>query len=218
VLGSAGPVDWQGMKNTTQIREAISRIVPGMEQVAEIDKTGKEFHITGRVLHMPVFPTPSGKAKLFTHSLPELAGDKNTLRLMTIRSEGQFNTVVYEDYDLYRGIDRRDVILLHPDDICRLGLKPEQLVVIRSDAGEMRGIIARAFDKIKPGNAAMYYPECNILVPRQTDPASRTPSFKSVLVRIEAMANKGTALPVLNGKEGTNGESVKTSRENMRAC
>ncbi len=37
--------------------------------------------------------------------------------LMTIRSEGQFNTVVYEDYDLYRGIDRRDVILLHPDDI-----------------------------------------------------------------------------------------------------
>ena len=33
---------------------------------------------------------------------------------MTVRSEGQFNTVVYEDYDLYRGVDRRDVILRIP--------------------------------------------------------------------------------------------------------
>ncbi len=33
---------------------------------------------------------------------------------MTVRSEGQFNTVVYEDEDIYRGQDRRDVILLNP--------------------------------------------------------------------------------------------------------
>ena len=33
---------------------------------------------------------------------------------MTVRSEGQFNTVVYEEEDLYRGQTRRDVILLHP--------------------------------------------------------------------------------------------------------
>ena len=34
---------------------------------------------------------------------------------MTVRSEGQFNTVVYEEEDVYRGQDRRDVILLHHD-------------------------------------------------------------------------------------------------------
>ena len=33
---------------------------------------------------------------------------------MTVRSEGQFNTVVYEEEDLYRGQDRRDVILMNP--------------------------------------------------------------------------------------------------------
>ena len=37
--------------------------------------------------------------------------------MMTVRSEGQFNTVVYEDADIYRNQDRRDVILMNEDDI-----------------------------------------------------------------------------------------------------
>ena len=44
---------------------------------------------------------------------------------MTVRSEGQFNTVVYETEDFYRGQERRDVILLHPDDAARLGFAEE---------------------------------------------------------------------------------------------
>ena len=64
---------------------------------------------------------------------------------MTVRSEGQFNTVVYEDDDLYRGQERRDVILLHPDDLERLGLTPDQRVTIRSEIGEMTGILVRPF-------------------------------------------------------------------------
>ena len=31
---------------------------------------------------------------------------------MTVRSEGQFNTVVYEEEDIYRAQERRDVILM----------------------------------------------------------------------------------------------------------
>ncbi|MCC7419670.1 MAG: hypothetical protein IT428_05285 [Planctomycetaceae bacterium] len=109
-----------------------------------------------------------------------------TLRLMTIRSEGQFNTVVYEDYDLYRGVDRRDVILLHPDDVMLLGLKEGQQVTIRSNTGEMTGILVKSFDQIRAGNAAMYYPEANVLVPKHADPHSKTPAFKSVEIEIEA--------------------------------
>ena len=41
--------------------------------------------------------------------LPAFAPAAGEFRLMTIRSEGQFNTVVYEDEDLYRGNVRRDV-------------------------------------------------------------------------------------------------------------
>lgn len=186
VLGSSGPIHWRDMGDAGKIRQAIAQIVPGMEQMADIDRTHREFHIGGRLLHAPLFPTPTGKASLFTHPLPEPADGDGTLRMMTLRSEGQFNTVVYEDYDLYRGIDRRDVILVHPDDIRRLGLRPEQRVTVSSAAGTMRGITLRAFDQIKPGNTAMYYPEANALVPRVTDPQSQTPGFKCVVVRLVA--------------------------------
>ena len=37
---------------------------------------------------------------------------------------------------------------------------------------------------IKPGNVMMYYPEANTLVPRKYDSKSRTPSFKSIEVKI----------------------------------
>ena len=43
---------------------------------------------------------------------------------MTVRSEGQFNTVVYEEEDIYRGQERRDVIMISPEDMQRLGLTP----------------------------------------------------------------------------------------------
>ncbi|MCE9554220.1 MAG: hypothetical protein K8T91_12710 [Planctomycetes bacterium] len=105
---------------------------------------------------------------------------------MTVRSEGQFNTVVYEDYDLYRGQDRRDIILLHPDDIARLGLQAEQRVTVRSETGAMPNILVRSFPEIRAGNALMYYPEANVLVTRSVDPLSKTPAFKNVLVTLEA--------------------------------
>ena len=188
VLGATSPIDWQGMQNTRRVREAIARIVPGFENMATIDQTKAEFQIGGRTLHAARFPTADGRARLKLHELPELPGGIGQLRLMTVRSEGQFNTVVFEDYDLYRGQDRRDVILLHPADIERLGLRAEQKVTVASEIGQLSDILVRAFDQIKPGNALMYYPEANVPVPRRADPASKTPAFKSVLVRVEVPA------------------------------
>ncbi|HEX2476416.1 MAG TPA: molybdopterin-dependent oxidoreductase [Lacipirellulaceae bacterium] len=179
-------IDWNGMRSTAQIRKAIARIVPGFEKLAEIDETKQEFQIGGRTFREPRFATPDGRARLHTHILPELQGaGPGEIRLMTLRSEGQFNTVVYEEEDIYRGIDRRDVILLHPDDLSGLQLTDGMRVTIHGPAGSMPNIRATEFPQIKPGNAAMYYPECNILVSRITDAQSKTPAFKCVVVRIE---------------------------------
>jgi molybdopterin-dependent oxidoreductase alpha subunit len=178
-------LDWGLLRSTSNIRQAIARIVPGFEQLAEIDRTKHEFQIGGRTFHTPQFPTSDGRARLHTHDLPELQGTgPNEIRLMTIRSEGQFNTVVYEDEDVYRGVDRRDVILLHPDDLQRLNLRNSQRVSVCGPAGSMANILAVAFPAIKSGNAAMYYPECNVLVSRELDPLSRTPAFKCVVVNV----------------------------------
>jgi molybdopterin-dependent oxidoreductase alpha subunit len=263
VMPSGGPVEWAQMRSAGRIRNAIARIVPGLEKIGEIDRTKQEFAIPGRAFHTPQFATPDGKARLHVHELPELAGSASAecgvpatagrlsaelagsteygvpstagkkLRLMTIRSEGQFNTVVYEDYDLYRGVERRDVILLHPADIIELGLAHGQRVRVKSGTGEMAGMLVQAFADIRPGNAAMYYPEANALVPRAIDPLSKTPAFKCVVVTIEPMAEPTRAAGHDNAKNGSspadaNGEpalitmqpasGAKTSRGQMRAC
>ena len=109
------------MRATHRIRNAIAKVVPGWQAMERIDATRQEFQIEGRTLHSPRFPTHSGRARMHRHTLPPLAAGDRQLRLMTVRSEGQFNTVVYEEEDIYRGQDRRDVILLHPQDMARWG-------------------------------------------------------------------------------------------------
>lgn len=185
VLGSDGAIDWREMEQTRTIRQTIAKAVPGFEAMENIDQTKQEFQIGGRTFHRPSFPTPGGRAKLHLHRLPPLNGDGDQLRLMTVRSEGQFNTVVYEEEDIYRGQDRRDVILVHPDDLKRLGIEHDERVTVHSDIGWLPDIRARSFDAIKPGNTLMYYPEANALVARHADPQSKTPAFKGMAVRLE---------------------------------
>jgi len=180
-------VDWQAMRQTSTIRRWIGSVVPGYEKIAEIDQTHQEFQIAGRTFHQPKFATEDGRGVMHRHELPPLKGtDDRQLRLMTVRSEGQFNTVVYEEHDLYRNQDRRDVILMHQDDLERFGLQHDQVVTVRNETGSLSGIVARRFDAIRPGNALMYYPEANVLVARQADPDSRTPAFKGAVVTIDS--------------------------------
>jgi anaerobic selenocysteine-containing dehydrogenase len=109
---------------------------------------------------------------------------------MTVRSEGQFNTVVYEEEDFYRGQERRDVILMNPSDISAFGFSSDQSVTVRSETGSLE-VLVRPFE-IARGCAAMYYPEANILVPRSLDGSSKTPAFKSVRVQVRAVEPIGT--------------------------
>ncbi|GIW90279.1 MAG: formate dehydrogenase [Pirellulaceae bacterium] len=182
LLGPIGPVDWKDLRDTTRVRQMIGRVVPGFEAMQEGSK--REFTIGGRLLREPRFPTADGRAVLHIHELPDLVGEPGQLRLMTVRSEGQFNTVVYEEEDWYRGQERRDVILIHPEDLQRLGLSDGQPVRVSSQVGSLGPVLARSFPDIKPGNALMYYPEANVLVPRRYDPESKTPAFKSVAISL----------------------------------
>src|SRR5262249_3431120 len=159
---------------------------------AEIDRTKEEFHVGGRVFHAPRFNTPTGKARFAALDLPPRELGERELVLMTVRSEGQFNTVVYEEEDVYRGQERRDVVLLNRADIDRLGLKVDQRVTVRSAAGSLADVLVREHD-IRAGNALMYFPEANALVPTATDPQSKTPAFKSVRVTIEPSPAVGEA-------------------------
>jgi molybdopterin-dependent oxidoreductase alpha subunit len=194
VLGNSAAIDWEQMEQTNTIRHWIAKVVPGYEEIDTIAENKKEFQVGGRTFHQAHFKTSNGRANLIAHELPTLSPlATNQVRLMTVRSEGQFNTVVYEDYDLYRHQERRDVILLNPIDMNRMGLQNDAFVTVTSAAGAMSRILARSFEEIREGNAMMYYPEANVLVPRVVDPQSRTPLFKNVIVSIYPETEAGHA-------------------------
>jgi molybdopterin-dependent oxidoreductase alpha subunit len=176
------PFPFARMTDHRAVRQAIARVVPGFEAIGTIDDHRQEFQIAGRTFHQPSFATPSGRARAFVPPLPDFAPGEGEFRLMTLRSEGQFNTVVYEDEDLYRGNDRRDVVMMSAEDGRRLGLEEGARVAVETEAGRLE--VGVAFADLKPGNLAMYYPEANVLVPRRVDPASGTPAFKSVRARL----------------------------------
>lgn len=180
VLGS-DPVDWNRLRDHNEVRRLIAEAIPGWKDIATIGDTGKEFTVGGRVFHTPKFPTADGRAAMHRTPLPQF--DSDALRLITLRSEGQFNTVVYEEHDLYRGIPHRFCVLLSAEDADRLNIKDGQRVKVTGEAGEMDDIEA-VVGKIRPGVVAMYYPESNVLIKANVDPRSRTPSFKSAPVRI----------------------------------
>ncbi len=216
-LGDGGPLDWRSLKDHDEIRKLIGRLVPELAPIGDIGSSKREFHIADRVLREPAFRTASGRAAFRAHPIPPMPDSSDgRLRLMTVRSEGQFNTVVYEEEDIYRGQERRDVILVHPLDLSRLGLRANQRVNVKSDSGSVRGVLVREFD-IARGSALMYYPEANALVPRRVDPRSKTPAFKSVQVTIEpALDMAPNAGADVAAKSG--GRRGGSRRGKLKAC
>jgi anaerobic selenocysteine-containing dehydrogenase len=177
-----GRFDWAAMRSHRRLREEIGRVVPGFGAIATLDQTREEFQIGGRTFHEPRFATASGRARFHVTALPDFAAEGGAFRLTTIRSEGQFNTVVYEEEDLYRGNTRRDVVMMARADAQRLGVDEGDRVTVQTETGSLPASVALV--DIRPGNLAMYYPEANALVPRRIDAASGTPAFKSVVARV----------------------------------
>ena len=111
-------------------------------------------------------------------------------RLMTLRSNDQFNTTIYGYSDRLRGIEgTRDVLLMNPEDIAAAGLSAGQLVGLASDAGDgvdrqVGGLAVTPF-LLPRGCLGAYYPEMNPLIPLwYHDEESKTPAAKGVPVRI----------------------------------
>lgn len=177
-----GRFDWNALRSHEALRAEIARVVPAYRALGEIGKTKQEFQIEGRVFHDPAFATPDNRARFSVTPVGTLDPAEGEFRLMTLRSEGQFNTVVYEETDLYRGNTRRDVVMMAFDDAAALGVSEGEWVTVSTEAGRMQVVVSLV--DIRPGNLAMYYPEANVLVPRQLDPRSKTPAFKGVLARV----------------------------------
>ncbi|MGJ7568188.1 FdhF/YdeP family oxidoreductase [Variovorax sp. GB1R11] len=148
---------------------------------------------------MRVWKTKNGKANFMR--LDSLVADPDTpetgpdvLRLMTLRSDDQFNTTIYSLDDRFRGVyGSRRVIFMNRGDMARLRLEEGARVTATTavEDGTLRavqGLRVTGYD-IPAGCVGGYYPECNPLVPLAHHALqSMVPASKSIPVRLRAEA------------------------------
>ncbi|WDF71756.1 FdhF/YdeP family oxidoreductase [Novosphingobium sp. KACC 22771] len=181
--------EWRG--DYTLIRELIAQTYPD------------QFHDMDNRMHAPggfyrgndarnrVWHTKSGKAEFTDPGALNAGPDSDALRLITLRSNDQFNTTIYGLSDRMRGLEgERTIMLISPAEMARQGLTEGQRVTLvtamdedtRRAVGDLKVV---AYD-LPDGCVAGYFPELNPLVPLSLrDRLSDTPASKGIPVRIE---------------------------------
>ncbi len=137
--------------------------------------------------------TESGKAEFNVPRALNAAGfaDKDgRFRLITLRSNDQFNTTIYGYDDRFRGIrGTRMVVMMNRRDMERLGVAAGDKVALHSDAEDgvdrvVEGLRVVEYN-IPEGCLGGYYPELNYLIPLEHHALdSHVPAGKSVPVRV----------------------------------
>jgi molybdopterin-dependent oxidoreductase alpha subunit len=197
ILPANPSVDWdEWVGDYSRVRAAISETYPDIFA----DYETRMWVPGGFHRDLPArsreWKTDSGKANFSTPSgldedddMPEIGSD--VLRLMTLRSNDQFNTTVYGYDDRFRGINgTRMVVMMNRADIARLGLREGDNVKLRTSSSrddftrEVTGFRVTPYD-IPAGCIGAYYPEANPLIPIwHYAKGSKVPAAKSIPVQV----------------------------------
>ena len=148
--------------------------------------------------------TESGKANFLTPDTFDVDPDIDTtsadvLKLITLRSNDQFNTTIYGYDDRLRGVfGTRMVILMNEEDMQRLGLRNDDRVDVQTHTDD--GIVRKVEDyrvhawAMPKGNCGGYYPELNALLPLwHHSRRAHVPAAKSIPVRLTKRGRQAAA-------------------------
>jgi molybdopterin-dependent oxidoreductase alpha subunit len=183
--------DWVG--DYAKVRAAIAATYPDFFHDFEERMFTPGGFYRGNKARDRDFATASGKAEFSVPAHLDAAGFDDApgrFRLITLRSNDQFNTTVYGYHDRFRGVKgTRDVLFVGPADMAAQGLAEGDIVALVSDHSDG---IARRLDGLRvheyslpAGCVGAYYPEANVLMPvSHHAEQSFVPAAKTVPVRI----------------------------------
>ena len=187
-------IDWDAwVADYAKVRDAIEETYPDQFK----DFNTRMWNQTG--FHRPnaarerKWNTDTGKANFAVPHALSATGFQDApdvLRLITLRSNDQFNTTVYGYDDRFRGIrGTRQVVLMNRADMDRFGLSEDEEVSLSTKADDqvsrvLGGLRVVPYD-IPQGCIGAYYPECNLLIPVwHYAEGSKVPAAKSVPVQV----------------------------------
>lgn len=187
-------LDWAAWAGDySRIRALIEATYPDdfRDYEARMNQPGGFYR--GNPAHERVWETDSGLAQFTVPANLDATGlsdGPGLYRLMTLRSNDQFNTTIYGMSDRLRGIEGdRMLVMMSPEDMAAEGLAVEQRIGLTGAADDG---IARRVDGLRVipydlprGCIAGYFPELNPLSPlSRVDLLSDTPATKGIPVRL----------------------------------
>jgi molybdopterin-dependent oxidoreductase alpha subunit len=182
--------NWNELSNDYDlIRDYIEATISGFDDYNKRVRNPSGFYLPNGARDGE-FNTANGKANFTVNEIPNRAISANNFIMMTIRTHDQYNTTIYGLNDRYRGVENeRRVVLMNKEDLKSQGLKPEQIVNLKSHfKGEVRqanNFKVLEYD-IPVGCVATYFPETNVLVPlNNVAKVSNTPASKFIEVSVE---------------------------------
>ncbi|MEZ5060789.1 MAG: FdhF/YdeP family oxidoreductase [Solirubrobacterales bacterium] len=161
---------------TPEIRQEIGSVVPRYAEIAELREGGDAFQYGGA--HLPsgtAFPTADGKAHFALIDVPDPIAPDGRFAVSTRRGK-QFNSMVQERKDSLNGA-LRESVLIAAADAERLGLGEGAAVTLRSETGELDGVLR--FAPIAPGNLQVHWPEGNVLIGERRSPEAEIPDYNA---------------------------------------
>jgi len=189
-------VDWAAWTaDYAKVRDAIEATYPQWFKGynARLHQAGG-FYRGNKARERDFSEAPGGKASFVTPAALSAVGFRDApgvYRLMTLRSNDQFNTTIYGYHDRLRGLSgSREILLINPAEMEKLGLEAGDVVALESAAADgihrrKEGFVVTPFD-LPDGCLGGYYPECNVLAPvSHFAEESKTPAVKSLPVRID---------------------------------
>ena len=200
-------IDWAGWAgNYAAVRDAIETTYPTIFK----DFNARMWTPGGFRKPVPaserIWETPSGKANFMLAETLEEDPDltqrnAGTLRLFTVRSDGQFNTTIYSNDDRFRGVTgTRMVLFMAAADMRRFEFSEGDLVSATTPASDgvarqVEGLRIVEYD-IPEGCIAGYYPECNPLIPLWHHAIdSMVPAAKAIDVVLKKTASAAPLSP-----------------------
>lgn len=188
-------LDWRAWTaDYSLVRDAIAETYPQWfkDFNTRLDEPGG-FYRANKARTRDFSDTETGRAMFVAPtqlSATGFADAPGVLRLMTLRSNDQFNTTIYGYEDRLRDVSgTREIVFMNPQDIAAFGLSDGEEIGLATQSDdavvrELRGLKVFSYN-IPRGCLGAYYPECNVLVPLgHHAEESKVPAGKSVPVRI----------------------------------
>lgn len=195
VLDENPRLDWSSWTDDyARIRDEIAETYPQWfkDFNARLAEPGG-FYRPNKARDRDFSETETGKANFFVPGRISATGfldEPGLFRLMTLRSNDQFNTTIYGYEDRLREVSgTREILFMNPEDIIEHGLQDGETVGLATHdpdgtIRQKRGLKIFSYN-IPRGCLGAYYPECNVLVPLgHYAEESKVPAGKSVPVRL----------------------------------